>query len=143
MRPAERFNLRRSWALNQSLDVAPFCHHLKPLSWSTTQPPSQNLSISCLVQSLLSARAPFYTSISSERTDLSRSHSHLIERTTNMKFAITALAVLSACPTFALGAYNLARNYSGEQFFNGFTYYGNFDNLTNGSSITFAQPRSC
>lgn len=49
-----------------------------------------------------------------------------------MKFALSVLAVLSAYPALTFGAYNLARNYSGQDFFSGWTYYGNFDNLTNG-----------
>jgi len=45
-----------------------------------------------------------------------------------------ALALLS-CAQVSLGAYNLVKDYSGQTFFDSWTYYGNYDNLTNGTHL--------
>ncbi|KAI0769640.1 concanavalin A-like lectin/glucanase domain-containing protein [Trametes elegans] len=48
-----------------------------------------------------------------------------------MRHAIPLVSALyAATPAFA--AYNLIKEYSGAQFFDGWNFYGNFDNLTNG-----------
>ncbi|KAI9066573.1 hypothetical protein FKP32DRAFT_355906 [Trametes sanguinea] len=48
-----------------------------------------------------------------------------------MRHAIPLVSALFAA-TPALAAYNLIKEYSGTDFFQGWDYYGNFDNLTNG-----------
>ncbi|KAI0743871.1 concanavalin A-like lectin/glucanase domain-containing protein [Daedaleopsis nitida] len=48
-----------------------------------------------------------------------------------MRLAITLASTLFAtAPAYA--AYNLVKEYSGKNFFNGWEFYGNYDNLTNG-----------
>ncbi|KAH9858403.1 concanavalin A-like lectin/glucanase domain-containing protein [Lenzites betulinus] len=48
-----------------------------------------------------------------------------------MRYALSfATALVAASPAFA--GYNLVKEYSGTSFFNGWDFYGNFDNLTNG-----------
>jgi len=47
-----------------------------------------------------------------------------------------AAAVLLASITAANAAtYNLVVDYSGQSFFDGWSYYGSYDNLTNGPSL--------
>ena len=43
--------------------------------------------------------------------------------------AVTSLTLASG----ASAAYNLVREYSGSSFFEGWDFYGNYDNLTNGA----------
>lgn len=45
---------------------------------------------------------------------------------------VTVTALAFACSASA--AYNLVREYSGSNFFEGWEFYGNYDNLTNGTS---------
>ena len=50
----------------------------------------------------------------------------------NMRLAIPLASTLFAtAPAYA--AYNLLRDYSGANFFTGWDFYGNYDNLTNGA----------
>ncbi|RDX41602.1 hypothetical protein OH76DRAFT_1489360 [Lentinus brumalis] len=49
-----------------------------------------------------------------------------------MHFAIPVAAALLASAHGASAAYNLVREYSGSSFFDGWEFYGNYDNLTNG-----------
>jgi hypothetical protein len=44
--------------------------------------------------------------------------------------AITTIAALQRCPEAA--AYDLVRDYSGQTFFEGWDFYGSWDNLTLG-----------
>jgi hypothetical protein len=44
------------------------------------------------------------------------------------------LAALLSSTQVSLGAYNLVKDYSGQTFFDSWSYYGNYDNLTNGVS---------
>ncbi len=49
-----------------------------------------------------------------------------------MRLAIPlASALFAAAPAYA--AYNLVKEYSGTNFFDGWEFYGNYDNLTNGT----------
>jgi hypothetical protein len=50
------------------------------------------------------------------------------------KIRLAAAALLSAS-TATNAAYNLVKDYSGQTFFDNWSYYGSYDNLTNGSSI--------
>ena len=52
----------------------------------------------------------------------------------NMRTAIPLASILFAT-TPAYAAYNLIRDYSGTNFFTGWEFYGNYDNLTNGTSL--------
>lgn len=45
-----------------------------------------------------------------------------------------ALAALLSSAQISLGAYNLVKDYSGQTFFDSWSYYGTYDNLTNGMS---------
>jgi hypothetical protein len=47
-----------------------------------------------------------------------------------------AVAVLSATPG-AHAVYNLVQTWQGQSFFDGWDFYGNYDNLTNVSSLWF------
>lgn len=49
-----------------------------------------------------------------------------------LRFAVAALLSSSQ---LTLGAYNLVKSYSGQNFFDNWSYYGNYDNLTNGDII--------
>ncbi|GHJ90114.1 hypothetical protein NliqN6_6516 [Naganishia liquefaciens] len=50
--------------------------------------------------------------------------------------ALIAASVLNAAPATALGStYDLIKTYQGDTFFNDWTYYGHYDNLTNGDTI--------
>ena len=56
-----------------------------------------------------------------------------------MRLAIPLASTLfAAAPTYA--AYNLLRDYSGTNFFVGWDFYGNYDNLTNGASVAVISP---
>jgi hypothetical protein len=46
-----------------------------------------------------------------------------------------ALAALLSSAQISLGAYNLVKDYSGQTFFDSWSYYGTYDNLTNGDVI--------
>ena len=51
---------------------------------------------------------------------------------TDMRSAIPlASALFAAAPSYA--AYNLIKEYQGSNFFSGWEFYGNYDNLTNGA----------
>ncbi|TFK99270.1 concanavalin A-like lectin/glucanase domain-containing protein [Pterulicium gracile] len=54
-----------------------------------------------------------------------------------------ALLPLLTAASFAVGsthaAYNVVRDYSGSSFFDGWNYYGSYDNLTNGHTMYLAQ----
>jgi hypothetical protein len=50
------------------------------------------------------------------------------------KIRLAAAALLSAS-TATNAAYNLVKDYSGQTFFDNWSYYGSYDNLTNGPSI--------
>lgn len=53
-----------------------------------------------------------------------------------------SLAVLLALAGFTLGAnFSLVADYSGNGFFDQWTFYGNFDNLTNGAFTLSSPPR--
>ncbi|RPD77276.1 hypothetical protein L226DRAFT_459589 [Lentinus tigrinus ALCF2SS1-7] len=49
-----------------------------------------------------------------------------------MHFAIPVAAALLTSAQGASAAYNLVKDFSGSSFFNGWEFYGNYDNLTNG-----------
>ncbi|KAM5531858.1 hypothetical protein V8D89_014488 [Ganoderma adspersum] len=51
---------------------------------------------------------------------------------TNMRSAISLASALFAATTPAFAAYNLIKEYQGTNFFSGWEFYGNYDNLTNG-----------
>ncbi|KAJ8081049.1 hypothetical protein PM082_017889 [Marasmius tenuissimus] len=52
-----------------------------------------------------------------------------------MKFATTAIYLGSALCASAGTTYNVVQEYAGQTFFDGWEFYGNFDNLTNGDAI--------
>ncbi|OCH92531.1 hypothetical protein OBBRIDRAFT_791129 [Obba rivulosa] len=52
-----------------------------------------------------------------------------------MKIALSALSALTLQSQLVWGVYNLVREYSGQNFFTGWDFYGNYDNLTNGDAI--------
>lgn len=52
----------------------------------------------------------------------------------NSKLKI-ATALLLSSPQLALAQYNLVKDYSGQSFFDNWSYYGNYDNLTNGDIV--------
>ncbi|EMD34925.1 glycoside hydrolase family 16 protein [Gelatoporia subvermispora B] len=52
-----------------------------------------------------------------------------------MKYTLSALTALSLQSQLVRGAYNLVREYSGQNFFTGWDYYGSYDNLTNGDVV--------
>lgn len=53
-----------------------------------------------------------------------------------MARAVSALAVVLAT-TRLTTAYDIVRDYSGASFFDGWDFYGNWDNLTNGAHLLF------
>ncbi|KAJ9108599.1 hypothetical protein QFC19_002316 [Naganishia cerealis] len=57
-------------------------------------------------------------------------------RTNTQLLAVATLGHLSAVSVNAVGAtYDLIKTYQGESFFEDWSYYGNYDNLTNGDAI--------
>ena len=54
---------------------------------------------------------------------------------TNMRSAISLASALFAATTPAFAAYNLIKEYQGTNFFSGWEFYGNYDNLTNGAYL--------
>ncbi|THG93564.1 hypothetical protein EW026_g7702 [Hermanssonia centrifuga] len=48
-----------------------------------------------------------------------------------MKAAVSLTALLALVPTVLGGNFSLVQDFSGNGFFDGWTFYGNFDNLTN------------
>ena len=45
-------------------------------------------------------------------------------------FTVVTTTFVVSTPAYA--AYNLVKEYSGQNFFNGWDFYGNYDNLTSG-----------
>ena len=54
----------------------------------------------------------------------------------NMHFAIPVAAALLTSAHGASAAYNLVKEFSGSSFFDGWEFYGNYDNLTNGAYLS-------
>ena len=50
-----------------------------------------------------------------------------------MHFAIPVAAALLTSAHGASAAYNLVKEFTGSSFFDGWEFYGNYDNLTNGA----------
>ena len=53
-----------------------------------------------------------------------------------MHFAIPVAAALLTSAHGASAAYNLVKEFSGSSFFDGWEFYGNYDNLTNGAYLS-------
>ncbi len=52
-----------------------------------------------------------------------------------MKYILLGVFSLALCETALSATFSLARDYSGNGFFDAWDFYGNYDNLTNGACV--------